>query len=151
LDWTIFRKTCKVMTKEIQFNLFEDQRGKLFYDNDFNMADIKRLYIIQPGENKTLRGWQGHQLERKWFFCARGRYEVFVVTVTDFKNPDLEMEPNIFVLDAAQPKLLCIDKRSATAFRPLENDSSLMVFSDMTVEESKKDDYRFNIDTWKIN
>ena len=139
------------MAKEIPLNLFEDYRGKLFHNNSFDMTDIKRQYIIETSDTMSLRGWQGHQIERKWFFCIRGQFKVHVVAVQDFKNPDMETNPDSFVLDAAQPRLLSVNQGSATALRALQDNSSLLVFSDMTVENSKQDDYRFNIDTWKIN
>lgn len=138
------------MTGTIPFDIFEDIRGKLLYNNGFAMDEIKRMYIIQPADTSFIRGWQGHQEERKWFYCNKGQFKVYVVKVSDFGNPDGTIMPESFHLSFKDPKLLMIDKGYATAFKALEDGASLMVFSDMTTNQSKNDDFRFDLQTWNI-
>ena len=52
------------MANLIQGNISIDQRGVLKYNNDFDLTEIKRLYIIQNDSKNIIRGWQGHKIEQ---------------------------------------------------------------------------------------
>ncbi len=62
---------------------FVDERAIIRFNNEFDMTDVKRLYLIEPTPH-LIRARQGHQIENKWFVVVLGRFfEVQVVIMTD--------------------------------------------------------------------
>ena len=45
-----------------------DERGKLIFFNELSLQGVKRLYIIEHPDPHTVRAWQAHKREQKWFF-----------------------------------------------------------------------------------
>jgi len=41
----------------IKGELFEDARGKLVFNNNFDLSLIKRKYIIENSSKYIIRGW----------------------------------------------------------------------------------------------
>ena len=60
----------------INGGFFEDSRGRLDYVNDIDLSKIKRMYFTTNTEVGFFRGWQGHKIESRWFFCVKGSFEV---------------------------------------------------------------------------
>ena len=83
----------------INGGFFEDQRGKLDFVNDFDLSEIKRMYFTTNKELNTFRGWQGHKVESRWFFCVRGKFEVKLVEIDDWETPSDNLEPKVYILD----------------------------------------------------
>ena len=42
--------------------LFEDNGGKLFSCNQFDMSRVKRMYSIENLNITYIRGWKGHKV-----------------------------------------------------------------------------------------
>lgn len=116
-------------------NRHVDQRGSIAFVNDFDMSQVRRFYSIQPAVG-LIRAWQGHKLENKWFHVIKGSFRV--------KLRALESKKFVgeFKLNAERPEVLIIPKGVYNGFEALEEDSVLMVFSDASLEQSIKDDYR---------
>jgi len=51
-----------------------DERDVLSFVNDFKFNDVKRFYIISDHSEKIIRAWQGHKIERKYFYMAMHFY-----------------------------------------------------------------------------
>ncbi|MFT4733101.1 MAG: dTDP-4-dehydrorhamnose 3,5-epimerase-like enzyme [Sediminicola sp.] len=119
----------------IRGNSHVDQRGSLSFFNDFDMSQIRRFYSIQPDVG-LIRAWQGHKLESKWFHVIKGSFRV---KLRALETKELVGE---FKLNAQCPEVLCIPKGVYNGFEALEESSVLMVFSDASLEQSVKDDYR---------
>ncbi|MBU3663838.1 MAG: hypothetical protein FGM41_11675 [Bacteroidetes bacterium] len=122
----------------IEGNVFGDNRGIVRFVNDFDMSAVVRMYCIEPNLG-VVRAWQGHKLERKWFYAAKGS---FVVKVINMNTRLL----NQFILTDLESKVLEIPGGSYNGFEALEEGSVLMVFSDFTLEESKGDDFRLGLE-----
>lgn len=124
----------------------KDQRGELEFFNDLDLSPVVRFYKIIPSDTKTVRAWQGHKLEKKWFYCLRGSFIVNLLPLSNFDPASCPFQPEIYTLQANKPKVLTVPPGYVSGFRAKEMGSELMVFSDKSLEESIKDDYRFVLD-----
>lgn len=134
----------------IKGNVFKDARGCLKFFNTFDMGEIIRMYEIAPSDAEFTRGWQAHKYETKWFYCSQGSFRIDVVEIDDFQNPSTELVPTAFRLTEKESVILEVVGGSATAIKATEKSSKLTVFSNFTLEESKKDDFRYDIKTWQL-
>jgi len=137
-----------IFHKQIQGSNFTDERGSLNFFNDFDMTEIVRMYEIAPGDTNTVRGWQAHRQEKKWFYCNAGSFVMNLILVDDFDNPSKNIQPEKFILEAKNPSVLEISGGYATAFQAQTQNSKLLVFSNFSLEESKNDDFRFPVEMW---
>ncbi|TDQ31168.1 dTDP-6-deoxy-3,4-keto-hexulose isomerase [Zeaxanthinibacter enoshimensis] len=135
----------------IQGEDFLDDRGKLRFFNDFKMLGIKRMYEIGPADTDTLRAWQGHESEQKWFYCSSGTIVINLVKVDDFRNPSPGIEPIRIELNKDVPVVVFVPGGYATGIKANDPNSQLLVFSDTTLEESRQDDFRYPVDLWNAD
>ena len=68
------------------------------------------------------------------------------ILIEDFENPNTNMPVKRCVISHRTPQILIVPKGCVNGFQALEIDSSLMVFSSATLDESKEDDYRWEMD-----
>ncbi len=122
----------------IKGNIHFDERGKMRFVNDFDMSAVVRMYCIEPNLG-VVRAWQGHKVERKWFYAVKGRFLVKTVEMGSLNKV-------VFELTSTESKVLQIEGGCFNGFEALEEGSVLMVFSDFSVEDSKNDDYRETIE-----
>jgi len=132
----------------IQGGSFEDSRGKLIFYNDFDLSEVKRFYLIEHPNIDTVRAWQGHQREQKWFFVVEGAFKIVLVQPDHWENPSKKLVTEEFILKSSEPKVLHVPGNYANGFKALEPKSKIMVFSSFTVEESSSDNFRFDKDLW---
>ena len=135
----------------IEGNQHSDERGKMHFFNTFDMNDVVRFYEIVPANTQFIRAWQGHQHERKWFYCNAGSFIVHLIELDNFHIATTSYQSQSFILEEEIPLILEIPSGFANGFRALEKDSKLMVFSDFTLEQSKNDDYRFELDAFEVD
>ena len=136
------------MANLIQGNISRDQRGVLKYNNDFDLTEIKRLYIIQNDSKNIIRGWQGHKIEQRWFTSISGIFKINLIEIDNWEKPSKSLEIKTFTLNDKKPKILFIPGGFAHGYKTLTTDTSLIVFSTATLSESKNDDYRFEAYYW---
>lgn len=125
-----------------------DSRGKLFFFNDFEMKSVKRFYIIEHTDTKTVRAWQGHKIEQKWFYIIGGSFKIVLVQPDNWVELSSNLETQNFVLKSDSNEILHVPGGFANGFKALEPNSKMMVFSNLTVEESADDDFRFDQNKW---
>lgn len=125
-----------------------DERGQVTFCNDFDFKDVKRFYILENFSTNTIRAFHAHLKEKKYIFVISGTALFSVVKIDNIEKPDKETEIHRFVLSARNPSILHIPKGYANGFRALEDGTKVVVFSTLSLEESKKDDYRFPYDYW---
>jgi dTDP-4-dehydrorhamnose 3,5-epimerase len=130
---------------------FCDERGGLNFFTGFDLSEISRMYEILPSDTNTIRGWQGHKAEKKWFYCNSGSFIVHLIEVDNFDLPSKALKAKRFLLEASKPSVLEISGGYATAFKAKEVNSKLIVFSNFSLEASKNDDFRFHINTWSAD
>lgn len=134
----------------IQGSSYSDERGKLNFFNFFDMAEVVRFYEIVPASTDVIRAWQGHQYEKKWFYCNSGAFYVKLIKIDNFDSPSDNLICENFLLDSDKPVLLEISGGYATGFKAAKDNSRLLVFSNFTLEESKLDDFKYPLSKWSI-
>lgn len=128
----------------IKGNSFLDERGKITFNNDFNAAAIKRIYFITNHSLDFIRGWQGHQIEQRWFMSVKGTFEIKVIKIDNWDKPSNHLNAKIYQINADNADVLHVPKGFVTSIQALQEDSKLMAMSDYTLGEIK-DEYRFAI------
>lgn len=133
----------------IKGNSFTDSRGTLQFVNNFHFEGIKRFYTITHPDTSIIRAWQGHKVETKHFFVTKGKFLICWVEIDNWDNPGKDLIVNQQILEADEPQILIIPGGNANGIKALEADSQLIVFSDLTLEEAKDDDYRWKAEYFK--
>ncbi len=124
-----------------------DERGSLYSFNEVDLRIIRRFYIIQQNAD-TVRAWQGHKIEQKWFHVLSGSFKVILVQPDNWETPSMNLSREEILLTSKCSQILHITGGYATGFKALEDNSKLMVFSNFTLEESIADSYRFDRTIW---
>lgn len=127
---------------------YQDERGNIRYVNSFNLDSAKRFYLIEQNKDSNVRAWQGHRVEEKYFYVTSGAFMICGVEIDDWNSPSEDLKANIFTLFRTDNKLLHIPAGCANGLKALEENSQVLVFSSLSLEEAKKDDYRYPSDLW---
>lgn len=135
--------------KLINGNCHSDQRGTLLYNNDFDASLIKRIYIIENDSTQFIRGWQGHQIEQRWFQVVSGKFKIQLIKIDNWETPYVNLEVRTYLVDSEKLNVLHVPKGYVSSIQSLELNSKLLVMADYLLGEMK-DEYRFDIDYFKI-
>ena len=95
---------CKI----IKGSRNDDLRGTVFYNNDFDTTQIKRIYLIENTNTDLVRGWQGHKIEQRWFSVVNGSFKISVIPITSFETNSPNLELVFFELFSNQLNVLHI-------------------------------------------
>ena len=134
------------MINYIQGGIAQDPRGQLRFVNDFDMSLIKRFYIIKNADIDLIRGWRAHRIEQRWFYVLSGSFSLDIVKIDNWDNASPTLEVRQEILKAEEHKVLHLSPGYATAFKALEKDSEILVFSDYGIENAIHDDYTYPLD-----
>lgn len=132
----------------IKGGFFSDERGQMRFVNDFRFGDVKRFYCIKHSNINTIRAWQGHRCEKKYFYPISGSFVLAWVKIDDFENPSDDLTPEYYVLSAKKSEIVSVPKGYANGLKALEPFSEIMVFSDTYLEDGANDNIRFPADKW---
>lgn len=135
--------------KLINGNCHSDQRGTLLYNNDFDASLIKRIYIIENESTQFIRGWQGHQIEERWFSVVSGKFKIQLIKIDNWETPSVNLEVRTYLIDSEKLNVLHVPKGYVSSIQSLELNSKLLVMADYLLGEIK-DEYRYDIDYFKI-
>jgi dTDP-4-dehydrorhamnose 3,5-epimerase-like enzyme len=135
--------------KLISGNCHSDQRGFLFYNNNFDVSKVKRIYIVENKDVYFVRGWQGHQIEQRWFSAITGKFKIKLIQVDNWEKPSEKLEVNTFIISSGTLDVIHIPQGYISSIQSLEPDSKLLVMADYLLGEVK-DEYRYDIDYFKI-
>lgn len=125
---------------------FTDHRGTIRHVNEFDFTGVKRFYTIYHKDTETIRAWQGHKVESKYFYVIKGSFRVNWIKIDNWQNPSMNTIPKSIVLSEKESQLIKIERGYANGFKALEPDSIIMVFSDKSLEQSLADSYRWVAD-----
>lgn len=125
-----------------------DDRGRLSFANEFDMAEVRRVYFVENFATGTVRAWHAHRHERKWVMAVTGAALTACVRVDDWENPSPDAEIHRFTLDAANPSVLEVPAGYANGAMSLLPGTKLAYFSDASLDESLGDDVRFPARHW---
>ncbi|MCH5247555.1 MAG: WxcM-like domain-containing protein [Muribaculaceae bacterium] len=132
----------------IKGEIFEDFRGRINSINNFHFEGIKRCYLIHHPDSSIIRGWHGHQNERKWFYCVKGDFKIALVKIDDWNNPSNELKPHIYDINDKDSQLICVPSGYANCIKTNTDGSILLVLSDKTLEEAVEDSWRYDKSMW---
>jgi dTDP-4-dehydrorhamnose 3,5-epimerase-like enzyme len=127
-------------------DVFSDDRGIFvpFLQNDAleTNLEIKRVYYIYNYGKKIIRGFHYHKREWKYFTIVNGSAKFIAI------NPDNPEEKFTFVSSSRKQNLIVIPPEFANGWISLEENTILICGSTSTIEESLKDDKRFDPYKW---
>ena len=127
--------------KLITGSTYADDRGILTFNNDLSLSGTKRSYFMS-GDKGMIRAWHGHKIESKVIQCVSGRVRIYAVNMDAYEKDPIS-DINRFYL-IPNGNAVYIPKVYYNGIQFLSDNSSIIVYSDTTVEESKADDYRLN-------
>lgn len=126
-----------------------DLRGTLCYNNDFDASAVKRMYVIENCSTQFIRGWQGHEIESRWFAAVLGSFEITVIAVDDWAHPSPDLPYKKYLLDTAGLNVLHVPSGNITAIQSLETNSKLLVMADYLLGETN-DEHRYPPDYFNV-
>ncbi len=132
----------------IQGGFYEDQRGRIDFVNDFNLSKTKRCYFTTNSSVNFFRGWQGHKIESRWFYCVKGKFEVKLIKIDNWDNPSEDLNIEKYILSEDNPQVLYIPNGYVNGFQALEENSKLMILSDFELGVNIGDDVRYENNKW---
>ncbi len=138
----------KKVPKIITGGTHQDERGRLDFVNEFNARKIKRIYFTTHPLVSTIRAWQGHKIESRWFICVHGSFQVKLIEIDNWENPSDSLEVQHYSLTSDKPEVLYIPNGYVNGFKADEENSKLMIMSDYGMDEIENDQVRFNKEKW---
>lgn len=145
----IFNSTEKLRKPVLfQGGYHEDDRGFVYYNNSLDLTMVKRTYMIHPHSTSNIRAWQGHKIEQKWFQAIAGKFKIIVIQPDNWDNPSENLGWQEYDLSYIDNQVLYVPGGYATGLKSTEPESRLLVFSDLTLEESSLDNFRFDTKNW---
>ncbi|WP_312906059.1 hypothetical protein [Sphingobacterium multivorum] len=124
----------------------KDHRGQIRFVNDFCMSAVQRFYIIKNADVDLVRGWRAHKIEQRWFYVLNGAFEFDFVKIDNWENPARELPIERRIIRANDMELMHVPAGYGTAFKALEINSELLVYSDYEIAHAVNDDYVYPID-----
>lgn len=134
---------------KIQGGIAQDERGQIRFVNDFDMALVKRFYIIKNADTELVRGWRAHQIEQRWFYVLSGAFSVDLIQIDNWEIPSPDLPVQQVILHSADMQVLHVPVGYGTAFKALEPNSELLVFADYGIEHAALDDHTWPLDYFK--
>ena len=132
----------------IKGDIAVDDRGELMFINQFNLQSLKRFYVVANHKQGFIRAWHGHKKECKYVFVVNGNALIATVKIDNWNNPSPDLKICRFVLSEKKPCILCIPGGYANGFKTLTSNTKIIFFSSSTLDDSIKDDYRFDAYKW---
>lgn len=127
-------------------SIFSDDRGiftPILEKSDIeDSLEIKRMYYVYNYGKAIVRGFHFHKKEWKYFTIVHGSAKFVAI------NPEKLDETFVFVSSSRKQNLVVIPPGFANGWVSLEEETILVCASTATIEESLKDDKRFDPYTW---
>ena len=134
--------------KVIDGEIFRDQRGQISSLNAFRFPGVERFYFIHHPDTSVIRGWHGHQHEKKWFYCVKGAFTVGLVEIDNWENPSPDLKAQKYHLTEQESKIICVPEGYANCIKASIPGSILLVFSGKTLPEAYTDSWRYDNKLW---
>lgn len=139
-----------MLPKLISGNIHSDERGQIKFNNEFNAAEIKRIYLIENRDIHFKRGWQGHKVEQRWFSVISGSFEIHLIQIDNWEKPSEDLKPFVFNLNSNKLDFLHVSSGYVSCIQALEENSKLLVLADYLLGEIN-DEYRFSLEYFKCS
>jgi dTDP-4-dehydrorhamnose 3,5-epimerase-like enzyme len=126
-------------------NAHTDTRGTLFYNNEFDVSAVKRMYVLENESTRCIRAWQGHKIEQRWFSVIKGSFRIQLIEIDNWDTPSKDLGRFTFIVNAQKLDVLYVPSGYVTSIQSLEQDSKLLVMTDYRLNEII-DEFRFPFD-----
>ena len=126
----------------IKSGVHNDERGNLFYYNDFDASSIKRVYFIKNQNTSIIRAWQGHKIEQRWFSAVKGSFKILLIKINNWESPNQDLIPVEFILNSNKLDILHIPFGYISSIQAIEGNSKLMVMANYFLGEIN-DEYKY--------
>lgn len=137
-----------MIPKIIKGDSHSDVRGILRFNNSFDATSIKRVYLIENKDTVSVRGWQGHRVEQRWFSVMQGSFKIELIAIDDWEHPSKKLQSKVFIISSDTFDILHVPKGYVSSIQSVEQGSKLLVMADYLLGEIH-DEYRFDIDYFK--
>ena len=137
------------MPSLISGNCHKDPRGLLFYNNDFDLTNIKRMYVIENHSIDFVRAWQGHKIEQRWFSAIQGRFKIQLIAIDNWEKPTQNLSRLEYILKSETLDVLKVPAGYVSSVQALEEKSKLVVMADYHLGELN-DEFRYPTDYFTI-
>ncbi len=134
--------------KVIDGEIFRYERGQISSLNAFRFPGVERFYFIHHPDPSVIRGWHGHQHEKKWFYCVKGAFTIGLVEIDDWDNPSSELKAQKYHLTEQKSRIICVPEGYANCIKASIPGSILLVFSGKTLPEAYSDSWRYDSKLW---
>ena len=135
--------------QKISGGRFVDDRGflkALVFPEGFTP---KRLYSVNNWRPNFIRAWHGHEFESKLIYMSKGAGIIAAVHMSDTSKPNKNAKLFRFSIDSESHTAIYIPAGYANGLMSLTSDAEFTVLSNASLDESKKDDFRFPFDYWE--
>ncbi len=132
----------------INVHSHSDRRGVLRYANEFTFPNVKRFYHIVLPEKGIIRAFHGHMKEEKYVYVIKGSVKIILAPLSDKTTPSKNVELIEYILNSQNPSILHIPSKFANGIMSLEDNSEIIFYSTLLLEDSLRDDYRFDEKYW---
>ena len=132
----------------VEGEIFRDARGQISSLNAFDFQDVKRCYVIHHPNKSVVRGWNGHQFEKKWFYCIKGVFTLGLVEIDNWDTPSDNLDTEIYELSENESKIICVPEGYANCIKAQEDGSIMLVLSNKSIDETIKDSWKYNSSMW---
>lgn len=134
--------------KIVDGEIFRDQRGQISSLNAFRFPGVERFYFIHHPDTSVIRGWHGHQHEKKWFYCVKGAFTIGLVEINDWEHPSPDLKAQKYHLTEQESRIICVPEGYANCIKASIPGSVLLVFSGKTLPEAYSDSWRYDNKLW---
>ena len=128
--------------------MFVDDRGSISFVNNFDLSEVRRFYMVENHEVGFIRARHCHMEESKYVMALQGTAILALVRVEDPENPPVDPHIYRYVLTSSDPTVLWVPPGYAHGAKTLDAGTKLIFFSDASLSESQKDDFRFDAFQW---
>ena len=125
-----------------------DSRGSLFFNNDFDLSAIKRIYVVENQNIDFVRAWQGHKIEQRWFTALAGAFKIQLIAIDNWDAASKNLERHAFIINSNKLDVIHVPQGYVSSIQSLEEGSKLLVMADYLKGEVN-DEYRFDSDYFK--
>ena len=134
--------------KIIDGEIFRDQRGQISSLNAFRFPGVERFYFIHHPDTSVIRGWHGHQHEKKWFYCVKGAFTIGLIEIDNWESPSPDLKAQKYHLTEQESRIICVPEGYANCIKASIPGSILLVFSGKTLPEAYSDSWRYDSKLW---
>lgn len=130
----------------IEVPLHIDDRGSVYGAFDkMNEVQIKRTYVVENHQSEFVRAWHGHQVADTYIHVISGVAKIAAVNMLNHNDI------TVATLSAHKPALFYIPGGFYNGAQNLVQGTKLLVYSTLTMEEVKADNFRLKWDDIKTD